>query len=55
MARHLHFQHYASPYPGDQSLCAVLDWPDVEALLFLDAFEPDDQPAALWRKVDAHT
>ncbi len=50
--------HYASPFPGDQSLGAVLDWrrhwPDVEALLLLDSFEPDDRPA-LWRKVDAHT
>jgi hypothetical protein len=54
VTRHPHFQHYASPFPGDQSLGAVLDWPDVEALLLLDSFEPDDRPA-LWRKVDAHT
>ena len=33
MAHHPHFQHYASPFPGDQSLGAVMDsdWPDVEA------------------------
>ena len=54
VARHPHFHHYASPFPGDQSLGAVQDWPDVEALLLLDSFEPDDRPA-LWRRVDAHT
>jgi hypothetical protein len=54
VARHPHFQHYASPFPGEQSLGAVLDWPGVEALLLLDSFEPDDRPD-LWRKVDAHT
>ena len=54
VARHPHFQHYASPFPGDQSLEAVMDWPDVEALLLLDSFAPDDRPA-LWRKVDAHS
>jgi hypothetical protein len=45
-----HFQHYASPFRGDQRLGAVLDWPGVEALLLLDSFEPGDRPA-LWRKV----
>ena len=54
VTRHPHFRHYASPFPGDQSLGAVRDWPDVEALLLLDSFEPDDRPA-LWRNVDAHT
>jgi hypothetical protein len=52
VARHPHFQHYTSPVPGDQSMGAVLDWPDI-ALLLLDSFEPDDRPA-LWHKVDAH-
>ncbi len=54
VARHPHFQHYASPFPGDHSLGAVLDWPDVEALLLLDSFAPSDRPA-LWRRVDTHT
>jgi hypothetical protein len=54
VARHPHFQHYASPFPGNQRLGAVLDWPDVEALLLLDSFEQDHRPA-LWRRVDAHT
>ena len=53
VTRHPHFQHYASPFPGDQKLGAVLDWPVVEALVLLDSFEPGDRPA-LWRKVDAH-
>ncbi len=54
VTRHPRFQHYASPFPGDQSLGAVLDWPDVEALCLLDTFEQDDWPA-LWLRVDAHT
>jgi hypothetical protein len=53
VARHPHFQHYVSPLHGDQSLGAVLDWPDDEALLLLDSFEPGDRPAR-WHKVDAH-
>ena len=56
VARHSHFQHYASRFPCDQSLDAVIDWPDVEALLLLDSIEPnrDDRPV-LWRGVNAHT
>lgn len=54
VARHPHFQHYVSPFPGDQNLGAAVDWPDVEALLLLDSFAQDDRPS-VWRRVDAHT
>ncbi len=54
VARHPHFQHYLSPFSGDQILGAVLIWPDVEDLLLLDSFEPNDRHA-LWHRVNAHT
>jgi ribonuclease HI len=54
VACHPDFQHYASLFPGDQSLGAAMDWPEVEALLLWDSFAQDDRPA-LWRRVDAHT
>jgi hypothetical protein len=39
VARHPHFQHYASPFPDEKRLSAVLDWPGVETLLLLDSFD----------------
>ncbi len=35
-----HFQHFVSPFTGDQWLGATQEWPQVSALLLLDSFEP---------------
>jgi hypothetical protein len=52
VARHPHFQHYASPFPGDQRLGAAMDWPDVDALLLLDSLAMIDLPSgAEWMPI----
>ncbi len=49
-----HFQHFVSPFAGDQWLGATQEeWPQVPALLLLDSFEPEDKQQ-LWSKVAAH-
>ena len=48
-----HFQHFVSPFAGDQWLGASQEWPQVPALLLLDSFEPEDKQQ-LWSKVTAH-
>ena len=48
-----HFQHFVSPFAGDQRLGAAQEWPKVPALLLLDYFEPEAQHQ-LWSKVPAH-
>jgi hypothetical protein len=48
-----HFQHFVSPFAGDQRLGAAQEWPKVPALLLLDYFEPEAQQQ-LWSKVAAH-
>lgn len=48
-----HFQHFVSPFAGDQWLGAVQEWPQVPALLLLDSFEPAAHPQ-LWSTVTIH-
>ena len=50
---HPHFQHFVSPFAGDQWLGAAQEWPQVPALLLLDSFElPAHQQ--LWSTVATH-
>ena len=48
-----HFQHFVSPFAGDQRLGAAQEWPQVPALLQLDYFESAAHQQ-LWSTVAAH-
>ena len=44
-----HFLHFASPHPPDVHLGAVVDWPQLPALLVLDSFAPQHRGQMLDR------
>jgi hypothetical protein len=46
-----HFPHFVSPYPPDECLGAVKEWPQVPALLIIDSFAPHMRGAVLEQAV----
>ena len=42
-----HFPYFVSPYPSDECLGAVKEWPPVPALLVIDSFAPHVRGAVL--------